>query len=308
MLGSTSLTLPLAGAGGFIAARAALHWALRRALRAPRLREDADLTRHGMNGLAVAIPTVRALNLFAWLLPAGTASAPAAAVVVLHGWGGNAEVMLPIAMPLHAAGYAVLVIDARNHGRSDDDDFSSLPRFAEDLDAALDWLRARPEIDATRIAVLGHSVGASATLLSASRRTDIAAVVSLAAFAHPAMVMRQWLAAKRVPYVPIGWYVLRYVQRVIGHRFDDIAPINTIARVRCPVLLMHGSDDRTVPSEQAHLIHARRASDAVQLRIQPGEHDAMDALLRHIDEILAFLHQALRANARRCDARVNAGS
>ena len=38
-------------------------------------------------------------------------SAPA--VVVMHGWGGNAALMLPLARPLHEAGYATLFVDAR---------------------------------------------------------------------------------------------------------------------------------------------------------------------------------------------------
>jgi pimeloyl-ACP methyl ester carboxylesterase len=41
--------------------------------------------------------------------------------------------MLPIAAPLRRAGLNVLRVDARNHGGSDSDTFSSLPRFAEDL-------------------------------------------------------------------------------------------------------------------------------------------------------------------------------
>jgi pimeloyl-ACP methyl ester carboxylesterase len=130
----------------------------------------------------------------------------------MHGWGGNAAMMLPLAAPLHEAGYSMLLVDARCHGRSDDDSFASLPRFAEDIESALDWLAARPEIDTRRLGVIGHSVGAGAALLVASRRPGVRAVVSLAAFAHPAAMMKRWLAAKRVPYWPFGAYVLAYVR------------------------------------------------------------------------------------------------
>ena len=81
---------------------------------------------------------------------------------------GNAALMLPLARPLHEAGYATLFVDARCHGASDDDSFASLPRFAEDLGAAVDWLRGRPEVAAGRVGVIGHSVGAGAALLLAS--------------------------------------------------------------------------------------------------------------------------------------------
>ncbi len=54
--------------------------------------------------------------------------------------------MLPFASVLHRAGYALLLFDARNHGKSDPDDFSSMPKFSEDLGHAIDWLDAQPGI------------------------------------------------------------------------------------------------------------------------------------------------------------------
>jgi len=270
---------------------------IRIGLRAPRVAETARLAQHGLIGHEAWLPTQRGRRLFAWLLP-GHAKAPTPGVVVLHGWGANMEMMLPIARPLRAAGLTVLLIDARNHGGSDGDTFSSMPRFAEDLDAAIDWLKARPEVLADKIAVVGHSVGAAAALLSASRRDDLAGVISLAAFAHPDAMMRRWLAGKHVPYRPLGWYILGYVQRVIGHRFDAIAPVNSIARVTCPVLLVHGTKDSTVPVADAQAIYARRNSARTRLLLLPGEHDASEELERHSGQLIAFLREVFALGAK----------
>ncbi len=269
-------------------------WLIRYSLRAPRQLEQGTPAQRGLDFRQVAIPTARAKTLFGWFIPA-PGGAPAPVVAVLHGWGSNAEMMLPAAVPLHQSGYAVLLFDARSHGRSDGDNFASLPRFAEDLDHALDWLKQQPEVDAARMAVLGHSVGAGAVLLAASRREDLSAVVSIAAFAHPANMMRRFMAAHRVPYVPLGWYVLRYVQQVIGYRFDAIAPSRSITRITCPVLLLHGSEDTIVPASEAETLYALRRSDAVELLILPGEHDASDELARHADKLIGFLDQAMRS-------------
>lgn len=38
---------------------------------------------------------------------------------------------------------------------------------------------------------------------------------------------------------------LRYVERVIGHRYDDFAPLRTIRDSQVPVLLVHGDADTT---------------------------------------------------------------
>jgi dipeptidyl aminopeptidase/acylaminoacyl peptidase len=260
--------------------------------RAPRIRERGSPEQLGLAYREVSIPTENGKRLFAWFVPPPV-SGPAPAVAVLHGWGGNAEMMLPLAQPLHRAGYAVLLLDSRNHGRSDSDGFSSLPRFAEDLDRALDWLALQPEVDAARMAALGHSVGAAAALLVASRRPELAAVASIAAFADPESMMRRFLAAHHVPYFPLGRLVLHYVQRAIGHRFSDIAPHNTIRQIRCPVLLVHGSDDATVPVADAMAIYARRPGEQVRLLILAGDHDTSRETERHADELIDFLDQAV---------------
>ncbi len=267
----------------------ALNLAIRRGLAAPRVVESGCPA--GMAWREVRLPTANGKSLFGWFIPAG---ARRPALVVMHGWGGNAEMMLPLAAPLQAAGYALLLVDARCHGRSDGDSFASLPRFAEDIDAALAWLARQPEVDAQALGVVGHSVGAGAALLAASRRSDLRAVVSLAAFAHPATMMRRWLAAMHIPYWPLGAYILAYVQRVIGHRFDAIAPCRTIARVACPVLIVHGLADETVPVAEARQIHAARHGDAVELLLLPGSHDDYADLGQAVARLREFLDRAFR--------------
>ena len=267
----------------------ALNFGIRRGLAAPRVVETGRP--EGLPWREVSVPTRNAKKLYGWFIPAET---PGPALVVMHGWGGNAEMMLPLAAPLHTAGYSLLLVDARCHGQSDGDTFASLPRFAEDIDAALRWLADQPEVDAQRLGVVGHSVGAGAALLAASRRTDLRAVVSLAAFAHPAAMMRRWMAGMHIPYWPLGAYILAYVQRVIGHRFDAIAPCHTIARVSCPVLIVHGLADDTVPVAEAQQIYAARASDAVELLLVPGSHDDYGDIGRQIGALQDFLDRAMR--------------
>jgi dipeptidyl aminopeptidase/acylaminoacyl peptidase len=272
-------------------------WLIRRGLGAPRLRETRSPGDLGLPCRTVEIPTANQRLLRGWFIPATAAHAPA--VAVLHGWGGNAATMLPLAMPLHRHGYAVLLFDARNHGMSDGDDFTSLPRFAEDLEHAVGWLRRQPCIDAQRIAAIGHSVGAGAALLLASRSPALAAVVSIAAFAHPDAMMRRWLAQRHIPYRPLGWAILAYVQQVIGTRFDRIAPTRTIGAVRCPVLLVHGTEDMTVPVEEARQIHASRGHERVELLLMQGSHDEYAEMADGIDAVLAFLARALTEKERK---------
>lgn len=286
-----NLTMILAGCG---LALAAFHALIRWSLRAPKVAERSTPGALGLPYTEEHISTANGKQLFAWFIPA-VAQGPSPALAVLHGWGGNMETMLPLALPLHRAGYALLFFDARSHGRSDQDSFSSMPRFAEDLDHALDWLKWQPGVDPRRVGVVGHSVGAAAALLAASRRDDVAAVVSIAAFSHPQTMMRRLLASWHVPYVPFGWYVLLYVQHVIGHRFDDIAPINTVVRVRCPVLLVHGTADVTVPVAEAEALHTRRGEERGGLLLVKGGHDSYEELDSQIGDVVGFLDKAMKS-------------
>lgn len=265
-----------------------LHTQILQRLKAPRLPHCSNPSAVGLDAQQIRVSTKGGKFLFAWFVPALDLH-PAPAIVVMHGWGANASLMLPAALPLHAAGFAVLLIDARCHGNSDDDDFSSLPRFAEDIETGLDWLRQQPEVDNRRLAVIGHSIGAGAALLCATRRTDLRAVVSLSAFAHPYEVMRRFLADAHIPYPVLGWYVLRYVQQVIGARFDDIAPLTSMAHARCPVLLVHGMDDDMVPFDDAERLFAAGLPGQVQSIALPGGHDPSQSLSEHFPTLIDFL-------------------
>ena len=275
------------------ALRAGFHALLLRGLRAPRVAHPVTLSDLKLGGFEVRLAGPNGKTLFAWFVP-GLGVAPTPAVLVMHGWGANSAMMAACLLPLQQAGMATLLVDARCHGQSDDEDFTSLPRFAEDIASGLDWLREQSQVDRGRLAVVGHSVGAGAALLCASKSLDVAAVVSISAFAHPYEVMRRFLASHHIPYPVLGWYVLRHVQHVIGAAFDDIAPLRTIASVRCPVLLVHGLDDEMVPFDDARRIHAAGGVGRVELLAVPGRHDPSDALQDHLPQILDFLHRALR--------------
>ncbi len=271
--------------------RRAAHALILRGLRAPRLAHHRTPADVGLSAQSVRLPTADNKTLFAWFVSASV-PVPAPTVLVMHGWGANASLMLPALAPLHAAGFSVMLMDARCHGQSDDAPFTSLPRFAEDIEAGMDWLQRQPAVDSKRIAIMGHSVGAGAALLCATRRNDVRAVISLSAFAHPREVMRTFLAEAHIPYPVVGWYVMRHVQVVIGARFDDIAPLTSIARLRCRVLLVHGSEDELVPVANVKRLLAAGSADRVQCLCVKGGHDPSAALTVHLPELLDFLHRA----------------
>lgn len=284
---------PLLSLAALLAAgRAGKAWLLsrlRRSLTPERIQQPYALPAAQRVLQPCQIATVGARQLAGWYSPPATPTTPI--LIVAHGWGSSAALMLPLIAPLHAAGYGILAYDARCHGHSDDDSYSALPRFAEDLDAALDWLAGQHGANAAPRWLLGHSVGAAACLWVARRRPGVAGVISLSAFAHPGELMRRWLTARHIPYWPLGHWLLAQIQQIIGHRFDAIAPLAHLPHLRCPVLLIHGLSDSTVPVSDAHRLHAAASHAGVALCCLPGDHERPDNLEDCVVQIQRFIQQ-----------------
>ena len=257
---------------------------IKRAFAVPQ-RELPDTTPgdFGLVGEEVWIEGPNEKRLHAWFIPTGATSP---AVVVLHGWGGTGADMLPIAPGLHDLGLHALFLDARTHGLSDEEDFMSMPRFAEDLETAMAWLHHRDDV--TTIGVIGHSVGAAAAILAASRTADVDAVVAVASFAHPEELL--WRA---IPYpAPIKWSLLRVIRQMIGVSYNEIAPVNRISEVKAPVLLVHGEDDDVIPVADAHRLHDQLPG--CKLIIVPGgKHSDLEAFEPYFADVDDFLRTSL---------------
>jgi fermentation-respiration switch protein FrsA (DUF1100 family) len=100
-----------------------------------------------------------------------------------------------------------------------------------------------------------------------------------------------------VPYWPLGWLVNRYVERVIGARFDRIAPVATLSQSRCPVLLLHGAQDSTVPLADAQALFARRGTARAQLLVLEGGHEGFADTALAEAAVVDFLASVLSAAA-----------
>lgn len=102
-------------------------------------------------------------------------------VLLLHGWGGHAAQMLPLAQALMAQGLRPVLVDLPAHGRSQGST-SNLPQFAR----AIEYAAARLQQQGFRLdAVVAHSLGANAAAFAASRGLALRKLVLLAPPASP---------------------------------------------------------------------------------------------------------------------------
>jgi pimeloyl-ACP methyl ester carboxylesterase len=113
---------------------------------------------------------------------------PAPMVILLHMYRSNRTAWRPLIGPLHDAGFAVLAIDMRGHGKSAtketarrvfQHDTSIFKRMHRDVEASYNWLAARKDVDRTRFALVGASVGCSVALHYASIDPSVDVIVCL---------------------------------------------------------------------------------------------------------------------------------
>jgi dipeptidyl aminopeptidase/acylaminoacyl peptidase len=123
-----------------------------------------------------------------------------------------------------------------------------------DLLAAADLLRARADVDATRIGLWGGSYGSYLTALGLARNSDLfKAGVDL----HGVHDWHHWTLATGRDNLPL--YALDAPPEVLSTALAA-SPISAIASWRSPVLLIQGDDDRNVAfSESVRLVEALSA-------------------------------------------------
>lgn len=121
-----------------------------------------------------------------YLPKSAAASKLAPGVIICHGMGSKKETHLPYAEYLAEQGFAALAFDWRGHGESAGnlDDHT-----LDDVSAAIAYLSRRPEVDKTRLAIRGTSMGAFMALLAAAQDVQLKAVVAIATATRESLLM-----------------------------------------------------------------------------------------------------------------------
>jgi pimeloyl-ACP methyl ester carboxylesterase len=202
-------------------------------------------------------------------------------------------------------GVAVLRFDDRGVGKSaGSNDAATLAQRAADVQAALNFLRTRPDIDLLRLGLVGHGEGANIALLVAAQPLPPAFVIGLGAYGLPGyetLLQQQALAWQAQKLPPAQLEVKARRQRMLydlirnstnpaqtqaivtnllhqGEPTLSVAagqqqaaalltpwyrsflafdPLENLAAVQCPILLITGLADEQAPAAQ-HLAALER--------------------------------------------------
>jgi uncharacterized protein len=224
---------------------------------------------------SVTLTTPDGVNLRAWFIRPRYANGDA--VVLLHGVSDNRLGMYGYAKWLLQNNYAVLLPDARAHGLSSGLATYGL-RESNDIHQWVSWLE-----DAYHphcVYGLGESMGASQLLQALPKEPRFCAVVAESPFASFREVAyarfgRQfhtgpWLGSTFFrPTVEIGFL---YVRLRYGLNMEMASPKRAVEGVKIPVLLIHGLNDRNIPTFHSDEIQSDNASDVVVWKVFGAVH------------------------------------
>ncbi len=160
-------------------------------------------------------------------------------VLLLHGWGGHAAQMLPLAQALAAQGLRPVLVDLPAHGRSRGTT-SNLPQFAR----AIEYLTARLQQQGHEVrAAVAHSLGANALAYAAARGLPVQRLVMLAPPASPHAYTRLFAAVFGLSEDTRSRLQHRVEARE-GILMRQFEPAAVGPRVAQPTLIVHDREDR----------------------------------------------------------------
>ena len=240
---------------------------------------------------AVTITSYDGLALFGKYYPAAE-SAPW--LIMLHGYRSGAERDFCGGLPFGiAAGFNVLLVDQRAHGKSEG---SCLTLGIKERWDCLSWanyvtLRTG---GTARIVLYGMSMGAATVLMAADLDLpeNVVGIVADCGYSSPSAIVKQVLRKRHYPLFPT-YALLRLGGRLFGG-FDIEEASAAAAMENCdiPVLLIHGEDDRFVPCAMGRENFEHCRSSEKEILTVPGAGHGMSYMVdkeAYLSTVSAFL-------------------
>jgi alpha/beta superfamily hydrolase len=205
------------------------------------------------------------LRLSGWYVP----SKNRAAVVLVHGGGGDRTGAVRHARLLARHGYGVLLYDSRGRGESEGSPNAFGWGWPKDVAGALAFLGGRPGVDANRIGGLGLSTGADVLIEVAAGRRELKAVVADGATAASFADYRNLVGLD----VAAPFFVTMYTAaRVLSGSVPGEPLEELVARISPTPLLLIAAGKGVAQERDFNRLYAAAAREPVELWDLPEVH------------------------------------
>jgi fermentation-respiration switch protein FrsA (DUF1100 family) len=169
--------------------------------------------------------TADGLKLHGWLLKSDQ---PIATLLWCHGNAGNISDRLDNLAKLAKLPINTFIFDYRGYGRSEGT--PSEKGIYLDAETALDYLTGRPDIDRGKVILFGRSLGGAVAVKLATERQNAGLILE-----------STFTSAKDMAKSMFGFLPVHLITK------SDFNSENLIRSLQIPVLVLHGSRDRTIP-------------------------------------------------------------
>jgi hypothetical protein len=192
--------------------------------------------------------------LHGWWLPADVASAPV--VLYLHGNDHNIGSSVEAVALLLRMEFSVLLVDYRGYGKSGGE-FPTEAQVYEDAEASWNYLIRDRHADPAKTFIYGQSLGGAIAIELAARHPEAAGLIVESSFTSVADVAK------------IGYWMFP-VDALLNERFDSLAKV---AKLRIPVLYIHGTSDDETPYAMSEQLFAATPGTRKLTLIPGGGHE-----------------------------------
>ena len=217
----------------------------------------------GLAYRGVSFASADGLTLEGWYIP----SQNGAAIIAGHGIGSS-RLLDPVEV-LARHGYGVLTFDWRAHGYSAGDLCTFGYLEVQDVEGALVWLQAQPDVDPARIGILGESMGAVTAIRAAAKLPGLRAVVADSPYADLEEAIGRFWGTSGLPKFPFVPLMIALGERQTGLHLGLMEPLAEVADIspRPNLSLAGGQDTITGPDAGQRLSAA--AGEPKELWFEP---------------------------------------
>lgn len=223
-------------------------------------------------------------------------------VLAIHGYTSSKwdeGYMKQIVEMLARNGFTVAVFDMRAHGESTGE-FTTLGyRESEDVMRIIDWLEERNL--ASRLGIIGYSMGGAITLIVSSMDQRVKAAVADSPYIDIRSSGRRWISRikgplgflLRISYPLIVWFTARRA----GIRPENLVMYDFAEKISIPLLIIAGARDDLVAPEEIRMFYesARRVNDKIELWLTSSAHvsSILDYPKEYEEKVISFFDRWL---------------
>ena len=217
------------------------------------------------------VVTEDGLNLHGWyIVPTRD---DGATFIFLHGHGGHIVDLMPEAQLFTGMGYGAVLFDMRGHGSSDDAPVTMGVHEVRDVQAVFDFVVEQEAVKPERIALYGNSMGASVALLSAAHIPDIRVVIADAPYSSIRNALVDGIPATTgIPALFFPDVIIAMSTYLSGADYYEASPIAVIAEISQPILLIHGTNDESIPYHHSEELFAVANEPKLLYIVEGGGH------------------------------------